>query len=96
MKKVLMSLLTMGVMASAAMAGEWVSGELVYIELQQNGRVAIKIKNADGDEIWGRIAGSADSAFTKTFTAVALTALSTGRPVSAYKDGDYKRIFLKK
>jgi hypothetical protein len=96
MKKVLMSVLAMGVMASSAMA-DWIGGELTYIETA-NTYVAIKIVDANSDVHWMKFAGTLDSAKVKNLTAVSLTALSTGRAVSVELDSDGKvlRMFIQK
>jgi hypothetical protein len=99
MKKMLLGLLTTLVVGgTAAVAGNHYIGQITYVQVRADGLIAIKVL-PDGatDEVYGAIKGD-NPEKVKAMYAMALTALSTGKPMEAWKDdaGWWDTFFLRK
>jgi hypothetical protein len=96
MKKVIMALLATLFVSTSAMAEDRYIGQITYVQVRDDGQIAVKIlPNGATDEIYGIISKS-DPEKMKAAYAMVLTALTTGKDVEARKDGYWTSFFLRK
>jgi len=97
MKKLIIGALATAVMATAAMATDKYTGDITYVQVRPDGKIAVKVLPSGAtDEVYGAI-NNTDPDKMKAMYAMALTALSTGKQVEIWKEGGYwDTIFLRK
>ncbi len=95
MKRVFFAALAVAMISSSAMGGWWITDAKVdWIEVKQSGATYVRIKL--GTAAFNYKISELTSKGEKAMIAVALTALSTGKNVSAEVDGpNYIRFYIK-